>query len=379
MMKNLKVSALIIFAIYLISQSTSIAEEHSAVSISNESYLSYQSDLNSGKNQFMIKRSYLTVKKSLFKHLNFRITIDAHQDATGDLKARLKYIFANFKFDDFAFITKSNIEFGQAHMPWLDFEEHINYYRMQGSMFMERNHLFNSSAFGFTYAGLIGGEMDDNYKSTVNKHYAGRYGSFAIGAYNGGGYHAIEQNDNKVIEGRLTLRPLPDIIPGLQLTYFGTYGNSNVASSTSHVWSSDSSSIKTYHIAPPEWNTNAMMLSYEHKYFTLTGQYVFGKGNSSGSYHNYNETTYTNKAVDYTGYSVFGEAKLGNHWRFIARYENFDYDTNIDNNANQRLITGIAYDFGHHNVLLLDYDKNMFDQSDKDDIDLMKLTMQIHF
>lgn len=44
---------------------------------------------------------------------------------------------------------------------------------------------------------------------------------------NGGGYHAVEVNENKSVEPRLSLRPFGDILPGLQTHYVGAYGKGN--------------------------------------------------------------------------------------------------------------------------------------------------------
>jgi hypothetical protein len=339
------------------------AVESNDLSIGTVSYLSYETILDPDDGlqggAFKVNRSYLTVKKQLMKNLGFRITVDASQDETGDFKARLKYVYALFTFDDFYFITKPNIEVGMAHAPWLDFEEHINYYRMQGTMFVERAGLFNSADLGFTVAGYLGGEMDDEYKKKVNKKYAGKYGSFAFGLYNGGGYHAKEANGNKVFEGRLTVRPLPEIIPGLQLSYFGIFGQGNKVYGTDSI---------------PDWQTNVAMLSYEHQYFTITGQYVSGKGNQKGDFV---QNTY--EATGVSGFSGFAEIKPDENWRGIFRFDNFDSNTDLDNNESQRMIVGIGYDFGGHNVLILDYDKKMYKDELKDDEDKIKLTMQINF
>ncbi|ROL57192.1 hypothetical protein D9V86_12375, partial [Bacteroidetes/Chlorobi group bacterium ChocPot_Mid] len=268
-------------------------------------------------------------------------------------------IYAHYLFDDISFITKPNIEFGQVHMPWLDFEEYVNYYRMQGTMFMERSGLFNSADFGITAAGYLGGELDDNYKKEVNSKYAGRYGSFAFGVYNGGGYHAIEATQNKTIEGRLTLRPLPDVIPGLQLSYFGILGKGNMTYGADTI---------------PDWSLNAAMLSYEHKYFTFTGQFVTGEGNQKGKL-----TDALHVSNKISGYSVFAEGKIDEHWRVIARYDAFDNNTEVDNNAETRLIAGVGYDFGNKNILIIDFDKTMYENTTLADKNLVKLTMQINF
>lgn len=143
-------------------------------------------------NSFKVKRAYFTLKKTINSFINSRITLDAHQDDTGDMKVRVKYVYADISFPELAFITRPHMEFGLVHTPWLDFEEHINYYRMQDTMFMERVGIFNSGDFGLTVLGYFAGRMDEEYQKTVNKKYPGRYGSFAFGVYNGGGYHATE-------------------------------------------------------------------------------------------------------------------------------------------------------------------------------------------
>jgi hypothetical protein len=362
--------ATVVFAVISMGSLTNLNAEGSGgdLSIGTLSYLSYETVLDPDDGltggAFKVNRSYLTVKKDLFKHLSFRITVDAHQDDAGDMKARLKYVYAHYKFDDFGFITKPNIEFGLVHMPWLDFEEHVNYYRMQGTMFMERAGLFNSADFGLTFGGYFGGELDDEYKKKVNKKYAGRYGSFALGIYNGGGYHALEEVDNKTIEGRLTVRPIPDILPGLQLSYFGIFGSGN------HEYELDTLGNMT----EPEWQVNTAMLSYEHQYFTVAGQYVSGKGNQKGKYVDENYD-----ALSIGGFSAFAEAKLGENWRIIGRFDNFDPNTDMDDDEYSRIIAGVGYDFGGHNILILDLDNKMYEAEGKDNETKIKLTMQVHF
>ena len=106
------------------------------------------------------------------------------------MKVRLKYAYAKFHLPDWGVLTRPEVEVGMAHMPWLDFEEHINLYRMQDTMFMERNGLFNSADLGVTFLALLGGTLPDEYQKKVSKHYPGRWGSVSFGVYNGGGYHA---------------------------------------------------------------------------------------------------------------------------------------------------------------------------------------------
>lgn len=314
-------------------------------------YLSYQDGENSGSDysKFALKRGYLTVKKSILPWFSARLTTDISQDADGSTRPRIKYIYGQFNMSDNALLTKPNIEVGQVHMPWLDFEEHVNYFRLQDPMFIERNHIFNSADVGVTFNSLLGGTMDSEYQKTVNNHYPGRYGSVSFGVYNGGGYHSKENNEDKVFMGRLTIRPLPDIVPGLQFSYFGTAGKGNTAEE-------------------PEWTTNMGMASYESPFVTLTGTYYAGTGNQSGSDEN-----------DKDGSSLFAEIKPNNKFSIIGRLDQFDPNTDLDDDGNTRAIFGVAYmlDKPHKNMILLDYETVSYEMDDTPDDNRLQLTLQV--
>jgi hypothetical protein len=331
-------------------------------------YLSYQSGQeNNGTDfsRFALKRGYLTIKKDIMPWFSTRFTADITQvkdeakdsnnkvysNYDGSVAVRMKYLYGLFNLPDNAFLTKPNIEVGLVHMPWIDFEEKVNFYRLQDTMFLERNSIFDSADTGITFSSLIGGTIDDNYQKSVNNSYPGRYGSMSFGIYNGGGYHASEKNTNKVFEGRLTIRPLPDIIPGLQFSYFGTVGKGNQATN-------------------PEWSTNLLFVSFEHKYLTLTGQYYTGKGNQGGS-----------DEKEKKGHSVFAEIKPMDKFSIIGRYDHFDPDKNSANDENDRYIVGLAYmlDKPHNNMILIDYDTVNYKQTGKKDDNRVQLTLQISF
>lgn len=330
------------------------------VEIKYKWYISYQSGESKGKsyNGFAMKRGYLTVEKEFSPWFSARITPDIKQaDETagrkldGSIITRIKYLYGQFNLPDFAFLTKPFIEIGVVHMPWLDFEEHINYYRCQDTMFLERNHIFNSADIGITFTSLFGGEIDEEYQKKVNRAYPGRYGSMSLGIYNGGGYHAREKNENKALEGRLTVRPLPDIIPGLQLSYFGITGKGNVE-------------------AARDWKVNLGFVSYEHEYVALTGQYYKGKGNQEGA-----------DEKDKDGYSFFAEVKPNKKFSIIGRYDFFDPDNDKKDDENTRYIVGVAYhiDKRHKNMMVIDYDMVDYKEHGKPDDKRVQVTLQIVF
>ena len=311
-------------------------DEPPPVQLSTLWYLSsvYGSDPDGAYSAFRIGRGYLTAKIKPSDYMSARMTIDVHQNDEGDMALRLKYLYGQFHFGDLdGVITGANVEYGLVHTPWLDFEEHVNRYRMQGTMFTERNKLFNSADFGLTVGGLLGKKLDAEYTDKVSKAYPGTFGSFAAGVYNGGGYHAGEANENKTVEGRLSVRPLGPILPNLQLSGFGIYGKGNTE-------------------AGPDWRVVSGMASFEHEYFVVTGTYARGRGNQGG-----NEVDVAGDASEFEGYSGFAELKIPPiDSSLIGRFDHFDWDRDGGASPTNRVIWGAAYHFLGENAVLVDWD-----------------------
>lgn len=344
------------------SGTVSGAEDKPPVDISAQWFLSYQAQEKGGKNsnQFLVNRGYLNFKQKLSSTLSARITPDVttekEGDGEGDLKVRLKYIYLKTSVPGNSLLTDSYFEFGVVHRPWLDFEQHVNLYRSQGKMYLERNGQLNSADMGITYFSLLGGEIDEEYQKTVSSSYPGRYGSVAFGVYNGGGYHDLEKNENKTLEGRLTLRPAPDTLPGLQLSYFGVYGKGNIA-------------------AEPDWTLHTLYLSMEHARYVLAGTYYTGTGNSKGK-----AVDAFGKSVDMTGYSLFGDLSIPDtKFNIFGRYDWYDNNDNADNDTVERIILGVAYNFQGKHKLLIDYDTAQEDGPGSQRDSSLKATIEVKF
>jgi hypothetical protein len=299
-------------------------------------------DKVSSFNEFRLTRGYLTVKKEVLPWMHTRITIDTHEDDTGDYKERLKYLYVALRPPDLGLLTSMKSEIGLGHIPWLDFEEHINPYRCQGTMAIERVGTFNSADDGVSLRGYFGGKLENAEEKTGSHYYDGHYGSWHLGVYDGAGYHASEKNNNKVVEGRLTLRPLPEVIPGLQFSYFGIYGEGNTQASNGGY---------------PDYVVHLGMLSYEHPWLTLTAQYFQTDGNAKGNW-----VDAEGNALDTEGYSFFGNFKLpilDRKLSLFARYDSFDQDQNNaigDDTDYNMFFGGLAWDVYKHNLLLLAYE-----------------------
>lgn len=302
-------------------------------------------------NKFSLTRGYLTLKKEFLPWLHARVTYDIHREAGGDYKGRIKYLYAELRPGNLGLLTDIKMEIGQGHIPWLDFEEHVNPYRMQGTMAIERAGVFNSADLGVSIRGYFGGRLKDARKKTGSHHYIGRYGSWHIGIYNGSGYHRDEHNTDKVLEGRLTLRPLPDLVPGLQLSYFGIYGEGDTKAANGDY---------------PEYKVNLFMLSYECPGLILTGQYFRTKGNSKGDWVDANGDPLRTE-----GFSFFSDFRLpvvlfsAKRLHIFGRFDYFDQDASghiaDDDTAYRMYMVGLAYEIYKENKFIMVFEKTDYD------------------
>lgn len=297
----------------------------------------YITSANQTTNEFVIKRGYLNFRKNINPYLSGRITpditIDQEGDGEGDVEMRLKYCFMEMKHpESIGFLTNPSILVGQVYTPWIEFEEKINVYRVEGAHFLDRIKQISSADFGVTVTSLIGGKMDEDFQKRINKSHAGKYGSFAFGVYNGGGYHSLEKNCNKTLQGRLSIRPLPKYIPGFQVSVAGLMGKGNIAES-------------------PDWRMISGFLSYEHEFFVLTGQVYSATGDHQGSLiDNITMDPYKNK-----GHSIFTEVKLfKKKVSMVGRWDYWEISkTNLF--ASSRYIAGVAYHISGRNKVMVNY------------------------
>lgn len=314
--------------------------------LSSQIFLGYQHHLSSdnGLNEFVIKRGYINFSKDITPFLSGRITpditIDREGDGEGDVEMRLKYCYIQFRAPSWSFLTEPSFFIGQVFTPWIEFEEKINRYRVEGSHFLDRVKQTPSADFGIAFTTLLGGKLGDDFQKNINnKRYAGRFGSLAVGLYNGGGYHAIEKNNNKTFQWRLSIRPLPDLLTGFQVSGTGTIGKGNIPES-------------------PKWIFNSAVLSYEHEWFVITGQYYKAIGDFEGSL--IDNITY--ESLKNYGTSYFGEVKLFNKKiSIIGRLDMQSVNKGNEFLESRRYIAGIAYHLSGRNKFIIDY--NVFNVS----------------
>lgn len=309
-------------------------------------------------NGFVLKRSYFTLKKDLNETFSIRytmdLTIDKEGNDAGNVETRLKYLYLKAKPKiNSETLTGTWIEAGMVHRPWLDYEQKINTYRVQDNMFIERNKIFNSADFGVTIGGNIGPKMDKDFLKNYNGAMKGKYMSYSFGIYNGGGYSGEENNRNKVIAGRVSVRPLANSFPQLQLSGYFNTGKGNTEES-------------------PDFNQVLGFIAYTGKDLTLTGQYHNGKGDFRAKYVDENDPT---KSLKNSGYSFFGEYRIQKTPLAIwGRYDSFT--VKAINNETKRIIGGLTYRVNKNIRLVLNAEHN---EKNKDKNDIYELNLEISF
>lgn len=308
--------------------------------------------------EFLIKRGYLSYRKSITKSLSGRITpditVDREGDGLGDVEMRLKYCYLEYKAPSLGIFSDPSLLFGEVFTPWIEFEEKINLYRMQSPHFLDRIKIFSSADFGVTVTSLLGGKVDADYQKNVNAGYPGKYGSLAVGLYNGGGYHALEMNRNKTLQWRFTLRPLPEALTGLQFSYMGAYGRGNLESS-------------------PRWQTHAGFVSYESRTAVLTAQYFRGIGDHLGELTDAAAMPLRNR-----GYSAFVDWRIV-HGRFslIGRHDVFQVDKPTGTVTSDRWIGGLAWHIIGRNKILFNFDHVSYSPSAKPSSTVFEMTVEL--
>ena len=270
------------------------------------SYLQYAAELENrdGLNVFDITRAYLNVNAQVSQNVRFRFTPDIRRVTDGSLSGtmtvRVKYAFGQF---DNLVNERSWIRFGMHQTPWLDFEESINRYRVQGTVFSEREALIPGSAdFGVSYLTPL----------------PGGYGEVHGGVFNGEGYTQTDPNKYKSVQGRLTIRPFPGrgLANGLRLSAFYNAG---------------------WYAEDRPRNLGIVMGSFEHTNLVVTLQTLAATESPSAV---------APRDIDRDGWSMFIEPRQGPAgWAGIFRVDAFDPDDTLIDNSQQRFIAGGAYWF----------------------------------
>jgi len=159
-------------------------------------------------NNFDITRAYINFNGSFAGGVKGRVTGDIYRVADGSLAYRLKYAYVSWTPEN----SPLTYKFGQIHTPFVDWEEALWNYRMQGQVAMERAGYLTSSDFG---AGVDGTFDHDLF-------------NFQVGVYGGEKYNGALGDQRKDFEARASYRLLAtddgSRVGGLRVTGYAQLG-----------------------------------------------------------------------------------------------------------------------------------------------------------
>jgi len=282
------------------------------VTVGGVAYLQYVyqlKDTAAHNNNFDVTRAYINVLGRFSGGVSTRVTADINRPA-GDnsLRYRLKYAFVAYTPQGSSLTYK----LGQIHTPFIDWEEALWDYRMQGQMAMERGGYVSSSDFGLG--------VDGNWNADrVNMQ---------VGIYNGESYSGGTGDKRKDLMARVSVRVSEtddaSRVGGLRVSAYGQYGKPTSGGQRSRLLG---------------------MVSYRTKQITLAG-----------------EVASTKDAVTGRVISAFGVYKLTNSKiAALARVDITDPNTSVANDKQTRLIGGVSYQVSPNLRLLADLDRVSFE------------------
>ncbi len=280
-------------------------------------------------NDFETRRNYIQLKAYLFDNPKSyaRVTLDTAQKSNGDWEVRLKYAY--LYLDNV--LPYTGVEFGQAHRPWIDYEEHHGWlYRSIAKTFVERGHDadFTNSA-----------DLGINFKTKTE------YFSSELGIFNGEGYHGLidnkDDNNGLSYEWRLTANLLgtgkKHVHKHDQYADISFYGQINQEDGKR------GETLANGKDGDFDWyGFNAV---YNQPEFLIAGNYLKS----------------TKAAAKYKGHgwSVNGELRLLtfspelDKWNLIGRYDDWKLDSGAEKKS---VIAGVAYKWNKNVEFILNYD-----------------------
>jgi hypothetical protein len=264
------------------------------------------------QNQFSIQRAYINVLGRFAGGLSTRVTVDIAQPGTAGTNnqlVRLKYAFLAWT------PTRSNLtyKFGLVQTPYIDWEETLWDYRMQGPIAVDRN--------GYMSSADVGAGVDGRWNNEgVNAQFL---------LFNGEGYSGGTGDNHKDAGARVSVRLSrtndASRVGGLRLTGYAGIGKATGGA---------------------DRNRYLVIGSYKTQQVTVAAEYVSTKdGGITGS------------ILSAFGVYKFARSKVG----AIGRVDVLDPDTNTPDNKQTRGIVGVSYQAQSNLRLLADVDLLSFE------------------
>lgn len=295
---------------------------------------------------FELRRNYVQVKGFFNEKDYWRVTLDATKELSNDsaedtnegyAEAFVKYAY--LYLDDV--LPYTGVEFGIAHRPWIDYEEHNGwFYRSFNKVILEEKNTATEAGVDLVNSADLG----VNFKTKTDMF------SSEIGIYNGEGYHADkdaanQENDSKLsLEWRLTGHLLGSGKKvGKQDRLKDTYAH-----------------LSTYGLISRNHKDNDPIIGdsgeYDRSFYGIHAVYNQPLFLVAAQYFTAEDDKRTAGVTDaeYTGWSINGEVRPFEDWTVIGRYDDYEKENKPVSGA-----TTINYE-GDKAIVALAYKMNKY-------------------
>lgn len=273
-------------------------------------YLYQLKDTLNHFNSFDVTRAHLNVLGKFSGGVGARITADIYRNADGSLGYRLKFAFATYTPQGSSLTYK----IGAIHTPWLDWEETLWDYRMQGQMALERAGYGSPADFGVGVDGKWGPDRVNFQFAVVNGETYKRGEVVGVG---GQGKDAMARVSVRLMDTDDSSR-----VGGLRVTGYTSYGKAAEYAAR---------------------NRYLAMVSYRTKQLTLAGE--------AGATQDGVLTT-TNGHL----YSAFGVYKVPDSKVAVIGRIDITHKQSGATDKGTRFIGGVSYQLSPNWRLLADWD-----------------------
>ena len=292
-------------------QAQASAQQAPQVSVTGVVYTQYRytDEQIAAKSNFEMSRAYVNVLGRFANGITTRVTSDILPSAGGNQFIRLKYAFAAWT------PTGSSLTYklGMIQTPFVDYEETLWDYRMQGPIAVDRNGYMSSADFG---AGVDGRWNNEG----VNAQFL---------FFNGEGYSGGTGDNHKDVglrvSGRLSKTNDASRVGGLRLTGYAGIGKATGGA---------------------DRNRYVGTASYRTQQITLAAEYVSTK-----------DAAITGSILSAFGVYKFNKSKVA----VIGRVDVLDPNTDTPDNKQTRGIAGVSYQAQSNLRLLADVDLLSFE------------------
>ena len=263
-------------------------------------------------NSFDVTRAYVNVLGKFSGGVSTRVTADIYRQA-GDnsLRYRLKYAFIGYTPQN----SPLTFKLGQLQTPWVDWEEALWDYRMQGTVALDRNGYLSSSDFGVGVDGKWGPDRVNVSAVLIN----------------GEGYNGGTGDQRKDLAARVSVRLAATTdssrVGGLRLSGYGHVGKPTGGGTR---------------------NRALGMLSYRSRQLTVAAEYAVTRDSAAAS------TALLHGRVS-SAYSVYRVPR--SKVTLLGRFDSVDPNTAAAGDRQQRIIAGVGYQFTPNLRLLGNWDR----------------------